>query len=345
GSGAPFKTSSTDWQRFSATYKVGNSNLNKLRAQIYLKDQGASYDFDGAQLEPGDTPTEYIEGPAVGNVTDQTGINNGTANGGLVTTSDAKFGRAAYFDGNDDYIDISSVNPFKNNFSVSTWVNFDSVNKGADNNLIGNGTPINYNGLQILERGGKLIFAFNNNDLNSNTSLSANKWMHLAFVYKDNEKKTYINGILDGSNQSNVYQSDLQNTRIGLAPWTSNNAFDGKMDEFQVYNRALTDNEVSTIANNYTQKMGEVFNVRKSTDKEPKVSLNLNWFDEDWLKRSAITFDNSANPDTLTDYQVKLNIDYQTGMQSDFSGLRFTDSDHLTELPYWIESKTDATNA
>ena len=60
----------------------------------------------------------------------------------------------------------------------------------------------------------------------------------------------------------------------------------------------------------------------------------------DWLgdfqKRRLITIDNPGG--ALTDYQVLINVNYDADMQPDFDDLRFTQSDGVTELSYWIES-------
>jgi hypothetical protein len=62
------------------------------------------------------------------------------------------------------------------------------------------------------------------------------------------------------------------------------------------------------------------------------------WYDLSWQKRKALTIDNSVNPNELTCYQVRLNVEYDSDMMADFSDLRFTDSDCQTPIPYWIES-------
>ncbi|MDG6221834.1 MAG: DUF2341 domain-containing protein [Candidatus Bathyarchaeota archaeon] len=60
--------------------------------------------------------------------------------------------------------------------------------------------------------------------------------------------------------------------------------------------------------------------------------------DEVWTKRKQVTIDNSLNPEGLTNYQIKINVPYDSDMNSDFSDLRFTNSDEQTLIPYWIES-------
>lgn len=54
----------------------------------------------------------------------------------------------------------------------------------------------------------------------------------------------------------------------------------------------------------------------------------------------------SLNPSavTLTDYQTKKTIALKSGMQANFGDLRFT-TPNGTNIPYWIESKTDSVSA
>ena len=62
------------------------------------------------------------------------------------------------------------------------------------------------------------------------------------------------------------------------------------------------------------------------------------WYNPSWLKRKAVTIDNSLNPNELTGYQVQVNVEYDSDMIADFSDLRFTDSDEQTLISYWVES-------
>ncbi|MCK4353361.1 DUF2341 domain-containing protein, partial [candidate division WOR-3 bacterium] len=61
------------------------------------------------------------------------------------------------------------------------------------------------------------------------------------------------------------------------------------------------------------------------------------WYDPNWTCRKITIVDNTTNFDTLTNYQIKIGIPYSSNMNSDFSDLRFTDSDEVTLIPYWIE--------
>ncbi len=55
-----------------------------------------------------------------------------------------------------------------------------------------------------------------------------------------------------------------------------------------------------------------------------------------WTRRAPLTITNFQ-----TDFQTKLTIAYDADMQADFDDIRFYDATSFSELPHWIESKTD----
>ncbi|MBI4826972.1 MAG: DUF2341 domain-containing protein [Nitrospirae bacterium] len=59
-----------------------------------------------------------------------------------------------------------------------------------------------------------------------------------------------------------------------------------------------------------------------------------------WSKRAPMTITNFQ-----ADYQIPITVTYDADMQPDFDDIRFYDATSFTELPYWIESKTDSVNA
>ena len=58
-------------------------------------------------------------------------------------------------------------------------------------------------------------------------------------------------------------------------------------------------------------------------------------------------FDPTATTTThdLYDYQVRIDVDYDLSMKTDFSDLRFTDSDGTTLISYWVQTYTASTSA
>jgi len=62
--------------------------------------------------------------------------------------------------------------------------------------------------------------------------------------------------------------------------------------------------------------------------------------------RRIMTVDNSGNSETLTDYQIFLNVTYDSDMQPDFDDLRFTwyneTSDQEVSIDYWLDKHVDS---
>jgi hypothetical protein len=73
------------------------------------------------------------------------------------------------------------------------------------------------------------------------------------------------------------------------------------------------------------------------------------WWDYGWNFRRPVTIDNTANAGGLVNYQLLMNITYDSDMRPDFADLRFAQYNQTlgqaVALPYWIESKADGTNA
>jgi len=85
-----------------------------------------------------------------------------------------------------------------------------------------------------------------------------NRWTHIAFTQKGGEVALYVNGVKNQPSGED-YQApvfglspfDIGATtinRLGAAPWTTSNAFNGRFEDFRVYSRALSASEVSALA-------------------------------------------------------------------------------------------------
>ncbi len=82
---------------------------------------------------------------------------------------------------------------------------------------------------------------------------------------------------------------------------------------------------------------------------------NSNWYSPSWSYRKAFTVTGSSTG--MRNYQLKLTVNYGSGIstttnvycashcKTDFSDLRFTLSDGVTLIDYWIESYTASTSA
>ncbi len=78
------------------------------------------------------------------------------------------------------------------------------------------------------------------------------------------------------------------------------------------------------------------------------AKLSTDFFNINWKYRIPITINNSSNTESLTDYQIKINIDsseseFWNAIENNGNSIRFTDEDGTTQLSFWIE-KFDYTN-
>jgi len=83
------------------------------------------------------------------------------------------------------------------------------------------------------------------------------------------------------------------------------------------------------------------------TDPEPTYSIGEEISNLTYMFRKPIIINNTQNSNDLIDYQIAINLTYDSDMQYDFSDIRFTNSSSYyeneweIEYPYWIESKVD----
>ncbi len=219
-----------------------------------------------------------------GEVKDETGVNDGTAKGG-VTTADGKFGKAGDFDGADDYIEVpdsTSLNITQGTWEA--WLNFSA--KPSDT-----GHPMNPSAKeeQYWMHGSR-------NDPNSGTTdaivakiniggtrycsstssnfIETDVWYHVAGTYDGETLKLYVNGELKDSNINPSGDIATGDKILAIGTWSSLiDYFQGIVDEVRIYNRDLNASEISIIYNNYMEKMGSYYNVRKYTHPEPTTTL------------------------------------------------------------------------
>ncbi|MBN2738192.1 MAG: family 43 glycosylhydrolase [Spirochaetales bacterium] len=99
--------------------------------------------------------------------------------------------------------------------------------------------------------------------INSSIALKANTLAHIAITKQANVAIMYINGEEAGSNTAmTLNPADMGNTAnnyIGRSQWPNDPYMEGSVDDFRIYNRALSDSEIADLANNQqTKNLGDV---------------------------------------------------------------------------------------
>jgi hypothetical protein len=188
---------------------------------------------------------------AEGNANDAYDANPGTFAANTYTTG--KVGQAFSLDGNDDYVNIpysSNLNISGKSFTLEAWAK--RKQSGSVDFIFGQGQTNNNQGLHFGYRSDAFTFAFYNDDLDTPSIYTdVDEWHHWAGAYdaSTNQKKLYRDGNLVASDTASDYLGSGDVT-IGVTSWkSSGDYFNGLIDEVAIYNRALSQQEISHHSN------------------------------------------------------------------------------------------------
>lgn len=177
-------------------------------------------------------------------ITDLQGNYNGTISGSPVLFN--TYGKYLEFNTSTDLITTSTIpSSFWNNgsWTVNTWVWINAPKlSGIQRYILLHGTSgINNSWLHLaINTSGTLRFGLWNNDLDSTTALSPNRWYYISFRYDRVAltKRIYIDGVLDAQASSNAYIGTGSNTLILRT-------IGGRGAKVEIYNRALQPQEIN----------------------------------------------------------------------------------------------------
>jgi GH35 family endo-1,4-beta-xylanase len=161
--------------------------------------------------------------------------------------------------GSTDYVDLpDGLTTNLQDFSISCWVQLNSLDTwsrifdlGVDTNVFMMLTPESGNT-------GYPYFAIttSGNDgeqgLDGTSAFPTGSWQHLAVTKSGSTGILYINGQeVDRNTGMTLHPADLGDTTnnyIGRSQWSSDPYLNGEVDEFFVYNRAISASEVSQLS-------------------------------------------------------------------------------------------------
>jgi hypothetical protein len=153
-----------------------------------------------------------------------------------------------YFDITSDitYISLSNVGlvPRTNDFTYSTWINFDAID-GLDT-IFENGS---WTDTLLFRYQTNLVAVYSEGALRGTFSWAAGTgvWYNVVFKREGGTCSMYINNVLTGAQFTMNLDINLANTNLFLmrSQHTTNNQFtNGKMATFSIYDRALTASEI-----------------------------------------------------------------------------------------------------
>ena len=267
--GTNYTTSGTT-QLLSVPYALYASDLPVSKSGDTVTIGKSKLVIPGSRLLPGSAPASLNNGlvayyPFNGNANDESGNgHHGTVNGATLTTD--RFGNSnmAYsFDGRNNHIQVNDNTIFHNQtFSVSIWANGRDFNGFSQLFTKNFGTSANEsinivaNNLSIwnltAQVGGNNYYG---TLIKSPTLFNINEWHLVTYVFngKNNIQRIYIDASEVTNNIANT-GIDYDNKPITIGSQLENNVmsyfFNGKLDDIRIYNRALTQEEITYLANN-----------------------------------------------------------------------------------------------
>lgn len=197
-----------------------------------------------------------------GNTQDTSGKgNNGTASGNpAYGTGPNGYGKALKFDGLDDYVTlpIGTLLSSLSNITVATWVNYSGTGGGWQRIWDFGSSTTNYMFLTPAQgTTGSMTFAIMTGTVAEKRfvapSILPTGWHHTA-VAIDGTAKTatlYLDGTAAATSSVAVLPKDLGVTTqnwIGRSQFTADAFFNGMVDDFRIYNRALSGSEIRYLA-------------------------------------------------------------------------------------------------
>jgi hypothetical protein len=213
---------------------------------------------------PNYVPTNGLVGywPFNGNANDESGNgNNGTVNGATLTNDrNGNVNKAYVFDGINDFIQVSNSSSFNlaNGHSISVWFNPNGIQQSViiekfnSTNGQGDGGP------QLVLRTNQLIdfSIFNNNSGNfvySNTLSTSQSWQNIIATWNGGLIRLYQNSVLiDSIPFSSVLNPCIEPMMIGKRAFQGDLLFNGVIDDIGMWNRALTQQEITVLYNSCT---------------------------------------------------------------------------------------------
>jgi hypothetical protein len=174
------------------------------------------------------------------------------SSGGVTDFENGANSGAFEFDGSNDKITIDPFNNLPNNeFSVSLWSNKDTTNSNVCFWHMPNSSGDNTNA--VFTESDEYRYLSNNNVFDTGIPVKDNTWQHIVATGDGSTASIYVDNSLGATTSYNTFNFegvfhigvDVDGgPRSGFSQF-----FDGQIDDVRIYNRALTESEISDIYN------------------------------------------------------------------------------------------------
>jgi hypothetical protein len=167
-------------------------------------------------------------------------------------------GNAVSLDGVDDYLGLpAGALTDLSDFTIATWVYWNASQTWTRIFDLGSGTG-RYIYLTPRNGGGVVRFAttvdgnYGEQGINGSAALPTGQWVHVAVTLSGTTGTLYVNGVAVGTNTAIAHApfrlaSTTQNW-IGRSQYSGDLCLNGKLDDFRIYNGALSAAQVAALA-------------------------------------------------------------------------------------------------
>ena len=176
---------------------------------------------------------------------------SGNGNNGTLTNGPTFATGSIVFDGVNDYVNCGNSTSLQitGSITLSTWINFPTlfssqyyppfIIKGVNASYMLYGNSVTN---QVRMRIGSNSAA---NVLDSTSTFSINTWYNIVGTYDGSAMKIYVNGVCDSQKSLvGTIPTGSDNVHLGFNPIGEAIVYNGKIATTQIYNRALTSDEV-----------------------------------------------------------------------------------------------------
>ena len=250
-----------------------NFNVYPMKTRILLLSFIALSSISAfAQNVPSYVPSNGLVGwwPFNGNANDESGSgNNGTVNGATLTTDRFNLSnKAYYFGGQSKFIDLGSAGLSSNPSvcSYSVWFKLNTLYTGLYNEtsiILSKRHQDNGPSWTTIQIDSNCMVNFVvdgpafNQDVLGSSSICNDQWQHLVCIKNQNVYSVYLNSILVNS-QTIIYNHNGSNLNMHVGhqgAWDT--WFIGSIDDIGIWNRALTQQEITDLYNGTSANAAE----------------------------------------------------------------------------------------
>jgi hypothetical protein len=178
--------------------------------------------------------------------------NNNTGTLQNSPTYSSSDGGTLSFNGSSQYVTFNTPAniPLGNsNYTISVWFNANSLGSGGFVGWGGYGGTNQVTALRLSTTG--FIHYWWGNDLIINTPISLNTWYYVVARFNGTNREIWLNNVKIANDTPGSSHNVTESTNLTVGRTYTNEYFNGKISNLEIYNRAISDAEMTEIYNDY----------------------------------------------------------------------------------------------